>query len=450
MRNAILDLLKVAIRNVGRNKRRSLITAITVFIGIVVVCGTKGLLNGLQAEIRGGLTRKVHGDLQIHKFGYRDVIDSNPYKIMIPFDEKRDALILGAAGVAALAPRLRVMALLNHQKSQTSTPVMIIGIDSSRELIVCPRLLQAVQVGHILDSTKERQETKTPHDSDLEAAPSLDDTPKDTVLEQAKVEAGDGNHQIMITPSLMTGLNASLGDEIVILIQDRENMQQAIVTKITAVIDYALPTATTRMAWMDFSTLQSLTKSTGLASEIAIQKSDEALPEQVKANITAIADQGTITETWMELSGFLSDLLGIQDAVFSVIVVVVFSIMISAIINTSLMTVMERTREIGTLSALGYRRKHIMFLFMAESSAISVLGGTVGSLTAMLLMKILSYKGLIFALPGQKIPAILYPFVPFSFVVFAVALAFVSSLIASLIPAYRASRMKPVDALNSV
>jgi putative ABC transport system permease protein len=342
------------------------------------------------------------------------------------------------------------MGLLNHQKSQASTPVVIVGIDSSRELSVCPRLIQAVQSGQLLDSAKEVQESQRSDDTDLEAATSLDEQPIDTVMQQAKVEANNGYHQIMITPALMAGLNASLGDEIVILIQDRENMQQAIVTKISAVIDYALPTAVSRMAWMDFSTLQALTKSTGLASEVAIQKSDAVSLEQAKQSISAVADKGIITETWLELSGFLSDILGIQDAVFSVVVAVVFSIMISAIVNTSLMTVMERIREIGTLSALGYRRKHIMFLFMAESSTISVLGGTVGALTAMLAMKILSHNGLVFALPGQKTASVLFPYVPFSFVCFSVALAFLSSLIASLIPAYRASRMKPVDALNSV
>ncbi|MEZ4741046.1 MAG: hypothetical protein R3B45_01120 [Bdellovibrionota bacterium] len=71
-----MDLLKAVRRNMGRNYRRSLITALTVFIGIVVVCGTRGLLNGLQGEIRGGLTRKIHGDMQIHKEGYRDIIDA--------------------------------------------------------------------------------------------------------------------------------------------------------------------------------------------------------------------------------------------------------------------------------------------------------------------------------------------------------------------------------------
>jgi ABC-type antimicrobial peptide transport system permease subunit len=63
----MFDLIKVAVRNVGRNTRRALITIITVFIGVFVVVGIRGLLDGLQNEIKSGLTRKMHGDIQIHR-----------------------------------------------------------------------------------------------------------------------------------------------------------------------------------------------------------------------------------------------------------------------------------------------------------------------------------------------------------------------------------------------
>ena len=69
---AVFDLIKVAIRNVSRNRRRTFITILTVFLGVVVSTATRGLLNGLQAEIRSNLTRKMHGDLQVHKRGYQD------------------------------------------------------------------------------------------------------------------------------------------------------------------------------------------------------------------------------------------------------------------------------------------------------------------------------------------------------------------------------------------
>lgn len=446
-----MELLKVALRNIGRNSRRSLITAITVFIGVLVVCSTRGLLNGLQGEIRGSLTRKIHGDLQIHKAGYRDMIDADPYQVIFPYDDNLEQKLKHVSGVSHISPRLRVMGLLNHQKSQKSTPIMIVGITSSEELSVCPRLRDAIQQGAVLDSSREKNKSEqTAMTDDLEASPSLDDLADDGFMETSQAKAGDSQHQIMITPALMNGLKARLGDEIVILIQDKNNMQQAIVTRIVAVVDYALPTAASRMAWMDFSTLQKLTNSHGFVSEIALSAGESTKLPLLKDEITKAISQDTLlVETWVELSSFLGEVLGLQDAIFAIIISVVFIIMISAIINTSLMTVMERTREIGTLTALGYRRKHIIFLFLAESSAISLSGGISGIILTWSIISFYSIKGIIFSLPGQKVATILYPFIPVSFIILVLSLAFLSSLIASFFPAYRASRMKPVDALSS-
>lgn len=443
-----MELLKVALRNVRRNTRRSVITAMTVFIGIVVVCSTRGLLNGLQGEIRSGLTRKIHGDLQIHKTGYREVIDADPYKIMFSYDAGYEERLTSIPEISSATPRLRVMGLLNHQKSQISTPVMITGIDTHRELKVCPRLQEALQEGRLIASEQERFKEQAALDDWMHEAPSLEQKPAVGEGKESPSNA-DSDHQIMITPSLMKGLNASLGDEIVILVQDRNNMQQAIVTKIVGVIDYALPTAVSRMAWMDFKTLQTLTRTQGQASEWALRTAHEMPLQQAKESLARLSGPDTLVETWLELSGFLADVLQIQDIIFSVIVLVVFAIMISAIINTSLMTVMERTREIGTLAALGYRRRHIIFLFMAESASISSAGGALGALVASLGIAIAGLKGLVIALPGQKVATTLYPYIPLQFLLLALFLAFFAALIASLAPAYRASKMKPVDALGS-
>ena len=157
------DLLQVALRNVGRNKRRSLITAITVFIGVLVIAGTRGLLNGLQGEIRSALTQKMHGDLQLHKTGYQDSIDASPYKVMFPLDAALRQKLRDTPGIVAWSPRLRVLGLLNHQKSQTTVPVMIQAFDSAAETRVCPRLPASIVQGAMLVSGAELV-TGTPAD----------------------------------------------------------------------------------------------------------------------------------------------------------------------------------------------------------------------------------------------------------------------------------------------
>ncbi len=442
----MLDLWKVSLRNVGRNKRRSLITIITVFIGVVVVTGTRGLLNGLQGEFRSALTGKVHGDLQIHRRGYQDSLESNPYNILINFDKALHEKLKANPAIAAYSPRLRVMGLLNHQKSQRSTPVFITGIDSEQELKVCPRLVGAVQAGTMLDASLE-QASIAADDEDLQEAKGLDD-PSALAAKDSQPKA-TGLHQIMISPALQRGLQASIGDEIVLLLQDRNNMQQAIITKLVAVVDYGLPNMNARMAWMDFKTLQSSLHLDEETSEIAMRLQDQSKVDSVKSALTRSLDQEYFVETWLDLSPFFRDIMGLQDIVFGAILIIIFVIVIAAIVNTSLMTVMERTREIGTLMALGYRRHHILTLFLGEASVIGLGGGISGLCFVVIVLRILHAVGIVLKLPGQQVATVLYPDISLNFVLLVLALAVASALIAGLIPAWRASRMKPVEALSS-
>lgn len=443
----MLDLWKVSLRNVGRNKRRSLITIITVFIGVVVVTGTRGLLNGLQGEFRSALTGKVHGDLQIHRRGYQDSLESNPYNILIRYDEPLQRKLKDQADIVAFSPRLRVMGLLNHQKSQVSTPVFITGIDPEQELKVCPRLQDAVQFGQMMDPRKEESSTAAPAE-DLEEAVGLD-ARASTPEPQADGPKAGGFHQIMVTPALQRGLKAAIGDEIVLLLQDRNNMQQAVIAQLVGVVDYGLPNMNARMAWMDFRTLQKTLHLDEETSEIAFRVRDQGRVDAIRDELSRVLDSEYFVETWLDLSPFFRDIMGLQNIVFGAVLVIIFVIVIAAIVNTSLMTVMERTREIGTLMALGYRRKHILLLFLGEASVIGLTGGIAGVVFVAILMSILGRVGIVMKLPGQQVATVLYPQVQPAFIALVLGLAVGSALVAGLLPAWRASRMKPVQALGS-
>ncbi|MCB0357281.1 MAG: ABC transporter permease, partial [Bdellovibrionales bacterium] len=256
-----------------------------------------------------------------------------------------------------------------------------------------------------------------------------------------------GYHQLLVTPSLLKGLGAQMGDEVVLLLQDKNNMQQAVLASITGVVDYALPTSQTRIVWMDSATLASRLATNNEVSEIVVKTQPGWELEPIQQELQHRLGGDLIVETYLEVAGFFKDVINIQNSVYNAILFVVFAIVISAIVNTSLMTVMERVREIGTLMALGYRRKHILFLFLCESAFIGLTGGLAGLLFIRTLLWILSIKGLRFPLPGERIPTIFYPFVELPFLIFVLILAVTSALVASFFPAYRASRMKPVDAL---
>lgn len=439
------DLLWVALRNVGRNKRRSLITALTVFIGVLVIAGTRGLLNGLQGEIRSALSQKMHGDVQLHKAGYQDSIDASPYKVMFRFDEALQQKLRDTPGVVAWSPRLRVLGLLNHQKSQTTVPVMIQAFDSTAEAKVCPRLPASVVQGDMLDSGAERM-ARVQRDDDFAEAKFLGSG--GPPVRSRALKNTTGSHRILVTPGLFRGFQAAIGDEVVLLLQDKNNMQQAVVAHIAGVLDYGLPNAQNRMIWMDAGTLAMTLSLTGEISELAISVDRQVTAESMKTLVQERVGGGLAAETYLDITGFLRDAMALQNAIFNAIVVIVFLIVVAAIVNTSLMTVLERTREIGTIMALGYQRKHILFLFLAESAAIGISGGVAALLAVAVGIGYLGLKGIHFVLPGQTNATVLYPAVSVFFLSGVLAMALASAILAAFVPAYKASHMRPVEALS--
>lgn len=449
------DLFVVAFRNVRRNTRRTAITVLTIFLGVVVITAVRGLLNGLQGEIRDSLTRKVNGDLQLRKEGSEDALEIQPFKLSIPYDEARRAQVQELGLLAS--PRLRAMGLLNHQKTQTTTPVALQAYDTQNELAVCPRLADALLAGRLIDPAREpRVHAQVTPDTDLEEAVPLE---KETTAEPAAgsqegktADAGgkaQKRAQALVTPSLLRGLGAALGDEIVLLLQDKQNMSQAVIGEITGVVDFALPGQAARMAWMDLTTLRRTLGTPDEATEVALRVPEGVDAEREKSRYLPLARPGESLQTWRELAGLLADAMRLQNLVFSATIAIVFAIVISSIVNTSLMTVMERTKEIGALMAMGYRRRHILSLFLCESAIIGMLGGVLGAAAAAVGISIAGRTGIRISFPGQSVSTVLHPSISAGYCLMVFFLAISAALIAGFLPAWRASKMRPVEALSS-
>ncbi|MEM3706621.1 MAG: ABC transporter permease [Candidatus Bilamarchaeaceae archaeon] len=106
------------------------------------------------------------------------------------------------------------------------------------------------------------------------------------------------------------------------------------------------------------------------------------------------------------------------------------------ITNTMFMAVLERTREIGTLKALGAREKEIKELFLVESAMISIAGGIIGLVLAYLLINLINFSGVV--------PAVFIPWVAVGAVLFSAAIG----IIAGYVPASQAAKLDPVEALR--
>ena len=114
-----------------------------------------------------------------------------------------------------------------------------------------------------------------------------------------------------------------------------------------------------------------------------------------------------------------------------------------------LMSVLERTREIGTMLAVGMRRRQIVGLFLAEGFVIGLIGGALGLIVGLLAVAWFHHAGIPLPAPGASVPSIIRPFVGTRFLVSAIIGTPVGAALATLWPAWRASRLRPVEALQS-
>jgi len=452
-----MAFFRMALCNVGRNSRRSLITISTMLFGIFIVFSIRAFLNGFQTELKNLSTEKLYGDIQIHKQGYQDNVSGNPFDYLIDFNGQIQQEIVEIPGVNSATGNLITFALINNQRTQKSAMAAVAGIDSVGEEAVCPRFANGLIQGNFLDSQKERWAIIDREDItlleeaaglgeedlwDIESAESIDKNSK--TIDQ-------GFHQIMLSPSLMRGLGAKIGDEIILLTTDKYDMQQALVCILIGEIGSNLPMMANKLAWIDLATVQRLLRCQGEVSSIKVRINNTVFINSIQYSLITTINNPLLTiERWDQVLGAYATIMQFQDIVSSVIISLVLILAAFAITNTSMMTVMERYREIGTLMSLGYKRRHIIRIFLTESLIIGCIGALGGIALSVITIFLINLKGITIVLGEADAVMVIFPAYSGFFIIFIVAIAFIVTLLASFYPALRASRLKPVEALASV
>ena len=122
-------------------------------------------------------------------------------------------------------------------------------------------------------------------------------------------------------------------------------------------------------------------------------------------------------------------------------------LMLLGVANTMLMSVLERTREVGTMMAVGLTRGSVMTLFLLEALVLGVLGAAGGLVLMTILTTALARKGITVTPPSATMAMDVFPFMTFGFTAGVLFAAIAGAVIFALYPAFRASRLRPVQAL---
>jgi len=401
--------LKLAFKNIFRNKIRSAITLGAIAFGCVSLIISGGFMEDTFTQMRESYIRSFLGHMQVYKQDFYEKGSATPYDYMISDHELISAKIKEIDGVSHVTPRLDFSGLLSI--GDTTISFIGQGIDPEGEA----KISTAV-------STDKGQA--------LSAADSFD-----AVLGKGLAKAigvGPGSSIIVVTNTISGAMN---GLDI--------NVKGIFSTSSKGFDDRALR--------MPLKTAHRLLRTNDVQSlVILLDKTEDT--DRVKAALQKrFKADGDDLEViaWYEMADFYNKTVELYNRQFTVLKLIIGIIVVLSIFNTMNMSVMERVGEVGTIMALGTRRSGVVRLFMMEGLILGILGGLIGVVSGYILAKLISFIGIPMPPPpGATMSWTATIGVVPSIFAFVFVLAIATSLFSSVYPAFKASKLEISEALR--
>ncbi len=407
MQTPFLMLSTIAWRNLWRNYRRTLIMLLAISVGVWAMIWMTALMRGMVDQMIKGSINNLLGHIQIHAPAYRDdpsIVNS----IEPPGPELTDSL--NRPLIKAWTSRIRVPAVISSERE--SRGVTLVGIDPA-----------------------------------VEAALSF---LSESITQGSNLASADAPG-VVIGRKLAERLETRLGKRIVLVSQDSDNTVVDRGFRITGIFEAELQATELAYAFVGRDRAQEFLNMADQVSEISLISDDYRNLTHLLENIQATAPDLEVI-SWDQVDPYTGSMLAVMDGFILVWIIVVFLALSFGLVNTLAMAVFERKRELGLLQALGMQPGYILLQVLIESVILLLLGLLAGNLLAWLsIVPIqdgidLSAIGEGLELAGMS--SILYPVVEFSDIARANLVVIVLGILASLLPALRAARHVPVDAIT--
>jgi putative ABC transport system permease protein len=414
----MFNLPRIAARNVVRNARRTLITLAALLLGVGVMVSIRGTVNGLQRSMKEGMVLGQTGALQIHRTGYMKNVLGSPLNLDFALDDALLKKIAAVPHVTAIAPRILFGGMVNlvppdpkpGEEGGATLFMIAMALDPVQELKVCSRRGQ------------------------------LFDGPAQKFFQPGNQDG------VVITAELAKALGGKLTGLAALLAPDKDGALSGENATLLGTMNMQTP-GDRKIGVVPLALAQRLLKMDGRATELAVALDDFDRAEEVAAQLRTVLGQDFEVHVWLDIVTFFKDVMFNQNFMLTLIATVFMVLMLLGIANTMLMAVLDRTREIGTMMAVGVRRGKIVQLFLMEAAVIGALGGSVGGVVGALFVGWLNQRGITITLPTSTVPFVIRPYVTPAYLAGVVALAAAGAVVFAIYPAWRASRMRPVQAL---
>jgi putative ABC transport system permease protein len=420
-----METLRIAIRNITRNERRSRLTIVTIVIGVAILMNVQGVFRGLASTVYSRMMAMDTAQVQVEAAAYREEARRLPLDLVVEDSGPLAAALRRLPGVAAVSER----------------------IDASFEVTNGRQGARAMARGI------SREEAEV---TDL----------------GAKLVAGSlfrpGESGIVIGTGMAAKLGLAVGDIAYFSGVDKKGARNLGSARVLGVFEYGYPLLDDYMAFIDIDQARAFLGLGTVATRLVVRGTDPgdsaALTRRVAAALAAAPSGGSLKAApvgeslkayeWKVFAENLVSTIESRLKLVGTIIGVLFVLIIAGIFNTMAMNVQERSREIGTMRAIGIRRSRLQGIFVAEGLAMGAMGCAIAAVPALVV-------GLLLGVWGIDISGILPADIPIPFgsvlkasytvldALRAVCAGLGAAVLGSIVPAYRAARLPITDALGT-
>ena len=405
--------LLLAFRNIFRNRRRTVMTLIMVGGGVTGLLLVGGFFARMFWGLRESTINDGLGHIQIFTAEHFDREEKHVLDTGIDNWRQIAATVSTGGHVRGIAPRIEFNGMLSN------------GVKSG------------VFLGSAVDPVAESSLGFTPR---LESGRDLD-------------SKTDGEIEALIGAGVARSMSVKPGEGLTILAVTSDGALNGIDVQVVGIVNTGFKEMDDRYLRITLPSAQRLLQSdrvTNLVVGLDNTDNTDIVAAQLAPRLQGLP-QHLVLKKWIELAAYYKQVRSLFSTIFVFLGVIVFFMVLMSSVNTLLMTMFERTREIGTMLAMGTPRAWVMSLFILEATLLGVLGAIAGVAGGNLLGFLLNHAGIhLPPPPGTTVPmAFRVLYVP-SLMVGSSILVIVSLALASILPAIRASRLQIAEALAHV
>lgn len=397
-------LFKFALRNIFRNRKRSILTILAILVASMVVAVAMGWIDGMLNIMLDNYKKYQTGDLRITK------VDFIKRERFLPVDElveESDSLIdkiKQFPGVKRVEERIKFGLILGHKESSKF----------------------AVGLGIDLNSSILKPEEK---------------------LIEGRLEK-DG---LYLGVNLAKKLKIELGDELLLATKTSEGGLNAIKLKVKGIFKYKVATLDSDFFILDLTEVKRLLKIKDGTTEILVYTSPSKA-EKVKAEITKILPGKVTIKNVKEQMGNMYQLLEAGKIIYYIIYAIIVLLASFVVVNTMMMNIFERLKEIGTLKALGLTDSEVYLNFIIEGGIMGFIGSVVGGILGYITNIILHFTGVDFEFVMKEVSMpmeyIIRPEANIYVLFVTIILGVIIPAITTMYPAGYAKKLTPAEALR--